>query len=107
MEESILYLWCLTDTRDLSLNNKTRFPARSTPFRELSSGMELAGLFENEYLHEALSSLKLEEVGEDYVTINFRGERFTLHKGERHTTASYRSANTYLTEYIGVEAELS
>ena len=46
MEESILYLWCLTDTRDLSLNNKTRFPARSTPFRELSSGMELAGLFE-------------------------------------------------------------
>ena len=99
MEESILYLWCLTDTRDLSLNNKTRFPARSTPFRELSSGMELAGLFENEYLHEA--------VGEDYVTISFRGERFTLHKGERHTTASYRSANTYLTEYIGVEAELS
>ena len=94
MEESILYLWCLTDTRDLSLNNKTR-------------GMELAGLFENEYLHEALSSLKLEEVGEDYVTISFRGERFTLHKGERHTTASYRSANTYLTEYIGVEAELS
>ena len=86
MEESILYLWCLTDTRDLSLNNKTRFPARSTPFRELSSGMELAGLFENEYLHEAL---------------------ITLHKGERHTTASYRSANTYLTEYIGVEAELS
>ena len=81
MEESILYLWCLTDTRDLSLNNKTRFPARSTPFRELSSGMELAGLFENEYLHEALSSLKLEEVGEDYVTISFRGERFTLHKG--------------------------
>ena len=75
MEESILYLWCLTDTRDLSLNNKTRFPARSTPFRELSSGMELAGLFENEYLHEALSSLKLEEVGEDYVTISFRGER--------------------------------
>lgn len=107
MEESILYLWCLTDTRDLSLNNKTRFPARSTPFRELSSGMELAGLFENEYLHEALSSLKLEEVGEDYVTISFRGERFILHKGERHTTASYRSANTYLTEYIGVEAELS
>lgn len=107
MEESTLYIWCLVETRDTALGHKTRFPARSTPFKELVPEMELAGLFENEYFHEALSPLRIEEVGEDHVTICFRGERFTLHRGERHATSLYRSSSTYLSEYIGIEAELS
>ena len=107
MEESNLYIWCLVETRDTALGHKTRFPARSTPFKELVPEMELAGLFENEYFHEALSPLRIEEVGEDFVTIRFRDERFTLRKGERHATSLYRSSNTYLSEYVGVEAELS
>lgn len=107
MEEAILYIWCLSETRSSSVSNRTRFPARSTHVKDLSSGMELADLFENEYFRDALGSLKLEEVGDDHVTISYRGDKFTVRKGERHTTPMFPTDNAYLSEYMAVEVELS
>ena len=106
MEESTLYLWCLNETRDTVLGHKTRFPAKSTPLSELTPGMELGELFENEYIHDSLGPLKVEEAGKDSVTIIYRDERFTLRRGERYTTSMHRTGNSYMSEYIGIEAEL-
>lgn len=107
MEESVLYLWYLSETRDTALGHKTRFPARSTPFRELSAGMNLAVLFENDYVRENLGELKVEAVGVGSVTISYRGETFTLRRGEHFSSAMHRAGSSYMPEYVGIEAELS
>lgn len=107
MEESVLYLWYMSETREVSLGHKTRFPASSTPFGELVPGMNLTRLFENEYIRENLGDLTVETVDDDSVTLKFRDELTTLHKGERWTSDKHRVLTSYLPEYVGIEVELS
>ena len=99
MEESVLYLWYMSETREIALGHMTRFPAKSTPFRDLAAGMDLAVRFENEYIRE--------NVEKDSVTLSYRSQSITLHKGDRWTSEKYRVPSSYLPEYVGIEVELS
>lgn len=107
MEESVLYLWYMSETRGTALGRKTRFPAKSTPFRELHEGMDLTDLFENEYVRENLGGLTVMKVESESVTLSLRGESITLHRGERKSSEKHRVTSSYIPEYVGIEAELS
>lgn len=107
MEESVLYLWYMSETRGVALGHKTRFPARSIPLMDLSEGMDLSNLFENDYVRENLGDFTVEEVSADSVTMKYRGESFTLKKGNIWTSDLHKTSVSYLPEYAGIEAELS
>lgn len=107
MEESVLYLWYMSETREIALGHMTRFPAKSTPFRDLAAGMDLAVRFENEYVRENLGKVTVENVEKDSVTLSYRSQSITLHKGDRWTSEKYRVPSSYLPEYVGIEVELS
>lgn len=106
MEELTLYIWSLSETRDMSIGNKTRFPGKSIALKDLETGMDLSERFEWEWLREYYRGLTVEAVGNDSVTIRRGHASITLHKGEVFTSELAKTDNIYIAEYIGLELEL-